>query len=297
MCDKKCFFTLYVTRDMFDTHCHLNFKAFDGNVDRIIADAQFAGVSFITIPGTDAATSKKAAEIALQYENVYAAVGIHPHHVYQIQNSEFRIMNSCTKTGMKEYIKEIEQLLQLPKVVAVGEVGVDRHEYRKTKYETYRVNSEFIATQKILFKEHVLLALRYDKSLILHNREAKHDLLEVLNEVWDTKLQGKTVLHCCEPDEELLAFAQKHTVFIGVDGDVTYRKDKQAFVKKIPLDLLVLETDAPFLLPEPLRSAKQFPNEPKHIPLIAECVARVTGTDTEKLMNMTEENGRKLFGV
>ena len=112
-----------------------------------------------------------------------------------------------------------------------------------------------------------------------------------------THLEDKTVFHCCEPDERLFKFAQKYRIFIGVDGDVTYWEDKQQFVKKIPLELLVLETDSPYLLPEPLRAQKLYPNEPKNIPLIAESIAKLRGESVEKIAEQTTKNAKRLFNI
>ncbi len=273
---------------MFDTHCHLNFQCFAGKEKEVIDRAKTAGVNYFLVPGTDKQSSRKAVEIAQKYDGVYAAVGIHPHHVYESQKSNVKSQN-C--------ISNLKMLLQQEKVVAVGEVGLDRHVYKNTKYDGYAVEETFIESQKVYLQEQINLALEYDKSLILHNREAKDDFLAVLKDKWDKKLVGRTVFHCCEPDEELLQFAIDHKIYIGVDGDVTYDPKKQAFVKKIPLDLLVLETDSPYLLPEPLRSQKLFPNEPKNIPLIAEFISKLKHTSINQLIEVTTNNAKRLFNL
>jgi len=271
---------------MFDTHCHLNFKRFKNSVSEVIQRAKEAGVQSIVIPGTDVVTSQKAVEIASQYEGVYVAVGIHPHHALQFQMSSF-----------KSEIEKLKTLLMHSKVVAIGEVGLDKHEYTQTKYKTYKVDDQFIEAQKQLLIEQIKLALKYDKSLILHNREAKDELLPLLEKCWDKKLEGRTVFHCCEPDMELLEFAQNHGIFIGVDGDVTYLPEKAEFVKKVPLEMLVLETDSPYLLPEPLRMQKLYPNEPKNITVIAEYIAYLKGLKKDQLQQVTYENSKKLFAL
>lgn len=283
---------------MFDTHCHLNFKAFEGKIGQVVDEAKKTGVTHIVVPGTDVETSVKAVEVAGKFENVYAAVGIHPHHVYQSEKSKGKSQNDNSK--IKNELQQIEELLIKPKAVAIGEVGVDRHYYDKTKYPNYQIDQSFMEDQKEFLKNQIDLAIKYDKSLILHNREAKNDMLAVLNEMWDAKLEGKTVFHCCEPDEELLEFAKKHKMFIGVDGDVTYRKDKQSFIKKIPLNMLVLETDSPFLHPEPLRSqprGSRPPNEPKNLKLIADFTATLMNVPINQLIGTTVENSFKLFQI
>ncbi len=281
----------------FDTHCHLNFEAFDKNVDDVIKRANKVGVNHILIPGTDVPTSKKAVQIAEKYEGIYAAVGIHPHHIYQFLIGS-RSSNQNEKKSFSSDLEKIEGILRNPKVVAIGEVGIDRHIYQKTKYPDYKIGEEFVKLQKEVLKKQIDLVVKYDKSLILHNREAKADMFEVLNKTWNIKLEGRSVFHCCEPDNELLEFAKAHKMFIGVDGDITYYKAKQEFIKTVPLDILVLETDSPFLNPEPNRSKEGgTKNEPGNIPLIAEFVAKLRGITIEEVAKQTTENARKLFKI
>lgn len=283
---------------MFDTHCHLNFSAFKKNLDQTITEAHEAGISHIMIPGTDLKSSEKAIEIAQKNDNIYAAVGIHPHHVYEFINED---SSDKILSRLNSSLTLLEQLVSKnftnssSKLRAIGEVGLDRHPYKMTKYKDYKIDEKFIDLQKKLLISQIKLAIKYDKSLILHNREAKKDLFEVLREVWDDKLRGRTVLHCCEQDDELLEWAKTHNVFIGVDGDITYKKDKQEFVKKIPLEKLVLETDSPLLLPEPLRTEKRYPNGPKNIKLIAEFIANILNLTIEQFNNATMTNSLSLF--
>ena len=300
----------FLTFIMFDTHCHLNFSRFKKNVDEVIRRAQDVGVSSILIPGTDIPTSRKAVEIAARHDGLYAAVGIHPHHVYAPlrpdSNRDFGGVNSSlniesrqelTRKIVNADLEALEVLVQMPKVVAVGEVGMDRHPYEETKYENYTVDEAFISLQRDLLISQVKLAIKYNKSLILHNREAKADVLSVLRELWSPDLEGRSVFHCCEPDAELLQFAKSYHMFIGVDGDVTYFSEKQEFIKEVPLEMLVVETDSPFLLPEPLKSQRLYPNEPKNIPLIVAFIAQLRGESVEKVGRVTEENANRLFGL
>lgn len=274
---------------MFDTHCHLNFKAFKKTLPDVIVRAREAGIRYIVIPGTDVKTSKKAVEIAQANDNIYAAVGIHPHHAYKlITNYELRITNE---------LQEIENLLSEGKVVAVGEIGMDRHMYEATVYENYAVNDQFIEIQKELLKKQIDLAKKYNKSIIFHNREAKEDVLSILKEKWDTSFENRAVFHCCEPDFELLDFAKEHKMFLGVDGDITYYPEKQEFIKQVPLEMLVLETDSPFLLPEPLKTEKKYPNEPKNIALFTKLIAVLKEISEEELIQQTTQNAKVLFNV
>ncbi|MCR4276705.1 MAG: TatD family hydrolase [Candidatus Roizmanbacteria bacterium] len=277
----------------FDTHCHFNFEAFDKTVDDVIERAKKVGVDHILIPGTDVPTSKKAVQIAEKHKGIYAAVGIHPHHVFEIYSKvKAQSQNFLAPVGIHSDLNQIEQLLSHPKVVAIGEVGIDRHIYQKTKYPDYKIGEEFVRLQKEVLKKQIDLVVKYDKSLILHNREAKADMFDVLNKTWNKKLEGRSVFHCCEPDHELLEFAKDHKMFIGVDGDITYYKEKQQFIKLVPLEMLVLETDSPYLSP-----FKKFPNEPKNIPLIAEFVAKLKGISVDEVAEITTENAQILFKI
>ena len=279
--------TMYI-----DTHCHLNFKRFNKTREQVIMEAQKKGVEICIIPGTDIVSSQKAVEIAAAYPHIFAAVGVHPHHT--VESLKLKAQ-SQKLSQIKHDMEELEKMITHPKVVAVGEVGLDRHEYEETKYENYHISEEFMETQKKYFIAQIHLAQKYQKALIIHNRETKKELLEIINKEWSDEMEFHTVFHCSEPDEELLAYAQAHNIFIGVDGDVSYGGEKAAFVKKIPLELLVLETDSPFLLPEPLRAQKLYPNVPGNIPLIAACVAELRGVSVEEVGRATTENAKRLF--
>lgn len=272
---------------MFDTHCHLNFSIFAGRVRQVIDGARKAGVDYFVVPGTDLETSKKAVEIAQKYSNVYAAVGIHPHHIYQYQ-----ILN----IKYQKYILNIKNLLKSKRAVAIGEIGLDKHIYQKTKYKNYKVGEQFFSLQKQFFIEQLKLAKKFNKSVILHNREAKDDLLQILREHWHNYFSGRMVFHCCEPDVDLLNFAKAKKIFIGVDGDVTYNKIKQDFVKQIPLNLLVLETDSPFLLPKlsRRRSSHRY-NEPKNLPLITKFISKMLNISMNRFIGATTENAKRIF--
>lgn len=293
-------------QNMFDTHAHLNFSRFKKNVPDVIQRAHDTGVTHIVIPGTDVTSSQKAIEITEQHEGMYAAAGIHPHHVFQyvseVSDVSFprrreSIDRSRITSGMTNDLSELRKLLSHPKVVAVGEIGIDRHQYEQTKYTQYSVNEQFVSIQQKLFNEQIKLSIKYKKSLIIHNREATDDVLEILQRQWSRQLSGRAVFHCSEANEKILSFAKEHQMFIGVDGDITYDTHKQEFIKRVPLDMLVLETDSPFLLPEPLRSRKEFPNEPKNIAVIAECIATITGASLEEIQKKTTENAKCLFNV
>lgn len=272
-----------------DTHCHLNFKRFEKKVDEVIRQALNNNVTHIIIPGTDYVTSIKALDIANENNNIYASVGIHPHHITDIKYEDKNIRES--------EINKIEKLLEYKKVVALGEIGLDRHTYEISKYGKVKITEDNINLQKEILISQINLALEFNKSVILHNREAEKNLINLLSSIWDKRLENKTVFHCCEPKDILLDFAIKNKIFIGVDGDVTYDKEKIDFVNKIPLNLLVLETDSPYLLPEPLRSQKKYPNVPSNIPIIAKQIANIKNIHIDEIAKITSENAYKLFSL
>lgn len=271
-----------------DTHCHLNFKRFKKDREDVILRSKTAGIAGFIVPGTDLPLSEMAVEIAAHHEGVYAAIGIHPHHTFNIQTAT---------NSLAVDIDALRKLVVHPKVVAIGEVGLDKHEYEDTKYPEYHISEAFMNAQIEYFIAQLTLAKTHGKALIIHNRETKKELLDILRSEWDESMRFHTVFHCCEPDRELLSFAQAHDIYIGVDGDVTYGGEKASFAKEIPLEMLVLETDSPFLLPEPLKTQKLYPNIPANIPLIAQYIADSKGVSVEEVAKTTTHNAKKLFSL
>lgn len=284
---------------MFDTHCHLNFKRFKKNLQEVVLRAKEQGVEFIVVPGTDIKTSAKSLEISKDNKGIYSAVGIHPHHVYKylkIGEREKLSLNDLKKLADSD-LETIESMLPDTKVVAVGEIGLDCHVYKETVYEEYSITPEFLSLQKYILKKQINLALNHKKSIVLHNREAKERLLSILKDVFTDDMKNKVVFHCCEADPDLLKFAKDHDIFIGVDGDLTYDKSKQDFIKLVPLEKLVIETDSPYILPEPLLSEKKYPNEPANVKYVAEFVAKIKSQSLKEIVDQTTKNGKKLFGL
>ena len=271
---------------MIDTHTHLQFKAFEGKVGEVIKSANRSGIEKILVVGTNVETSGKAVELAQKHEGVYASAGIHPHHIFALLHSG---------ADVKSHLKEIEKLIIHKKVVAVGETGIDKHVYLNTKYTDYEISEDFLILQKEFFREQIKLAVKYKKSLIIHNRDAVPELLEVLEANWDPFLEGRSVFHCCEPDQRILDFAIEKKVYIGIDGDITYDPDKQDFIKGAPLELLVLETDSPHFTPEPLKSEGIVLNEPKNLSLIADYIAILTKQPIGIVRKLSSKNSAVLF--
>lgn len=261
---------------MFDTHCHLNYETFNDEkeLNKIIVAAREVGLTHAVIPGMDLSTSFKARNIAEDYHQFYFAAGIHP-------------TEKLDDLKLDEVQFKLEELLKDSlKAVAIGECGLDY--YKPQSGHTLQI--EFL-------KMHINLAKRTGLSLILHNRLATDDLLQTLEKSWTDNLSGHVVMHCASPEPEVLNYAFKKHIYLGFDGDITYDSAKQNFIKEVPNDLIVLETDTPFLTPEPVRSEKRFPNEPKNIVYTAQKIADLKGVELEKLIKITTNNAKRLFNI
>lgn len=263
---------------MFDTHCHLNLDEFDNKLENTINKARESGVECFMIPGVDYSTSKKAAQIATDFEEVYAAVGIHP--------------TTRLDSDIDEEIVRIEHLAGETVIVrAIGEIGLDYYHLSKD------LEVPGPDEQIHMFTAQLKLAVKLNLPVIIHNRQSTEDILSCLNEVGVSNFEKRAVFHCCPAEEELLEYAIKNKIFIGVDGDVTYDDNKKEFVKRIPDDLLVIETDSPYLTPEPVRSEKRFPNTPANLVHTLDAIATARGEDKDKLQKMTFENSATLFAL
>ncbi len=274
---------------LVDTHCHLNFQIFKGRVREVIEGAKKAGVEKMIVPGTDLETSKKAVELAEKYQEVYAAVGIHPHHA-RIKNLELRIKN------------KLKALARNKSVVAIGECGLDYYQYQKTKYKDYKINDQFKQKQKEVFKIQIDLARELKLPLIIHNRKASEDILEIIGNWKPARPAGgleignfNGVFHCFEGDEKLLTWGLKHNFYFGITGNVTYNEKIKQSIRKIPLKNLLTETDTPYLVPEPLHSQKIFPNEPKNVKILAKRIAEIKGDSFLRIEEQTTKNAVQLF--
>ena len=285
---------------LIDTHCHLNFKAFQGREEAVIERANQAGVKMFIVPGTDLVTSESAVKQSQQYQQIFATVGLHPHHVYQYHQVK------SAKQQLMQDLQKIKLLLNNSSVVGIGEVGIDKYYYRDTKYSYYVVDDNFVALQKQALVEQLKLALEYDRALVLHNRQGIEELLPLLEQHWDQKLSDRTVFHCCEADERLLDFAIKHRIYLGIDGDLSWSRKKQRFIANVPLNQLVLETDSPYLKPKlnnnwpkeveyPKGLADEEYNEPKSIAIIRDLVACFKQTEPNEIEKHTTQNAIKLF--
>ncbi len=254
---------------LFDTHCHLNDEKLLDRVDEVILDANKAGVTHFLVVGWDKESSFKAVEITEQHENVYAIIGFHPENVFDVSEEDFN---------------ETLELYKHPKVVAIGEIGLD---YHWTKDPIKREIQKEYFIRQIQFANHVGMPVS------IHNREAFEDCLNILKEY--KPLYGG-VMHCYSGSVELLEDVLKLGLYIGLDGPLTFlnAKTPKEVCEKVPLDRLLLETDCPYLAPHPLRGTI---NEPKNIGLILDEVARLKNLSKKHIADITSRNAKKLFHV
>ena len=244
-----------------------------------------AGVEKIVVPGADLESSQKAVSLAQKYDQVYAAIGVHPHHS-NIKNQKSKIKN------------ELKILAKNKKVVAIGECGLDYYHYQQTKYQDYKIDEEFKKNQREVFLVQIELAQELNFPLIIHNRQASEDILKILSHqslVINHRPNG--VFHCFEGDQNILEWAMKHDFYLGITGNVTYNHKLQKAIKSIPLKKLVLETDAPWLTPEPLRSQKKWPNKPENVKITTQWIASLKGDSFLNVASTTSDNATKLFNL
>ncbi len=259
-----------------DTHCHLYFELFRQDLRDVLERAEAGGITRIMIPGIDLETSRQAIKLTETYAGLYAAVGIHP--------------NDITGNWTENTLKELEALAQHPNVLAIGEIGLDY-------YRDYTPKD----LQQEVFKDQLELATSLGLPVIIHNREAISDLWPILLN-WQSKniLAGSPlafrpgVLHSFDGDLEIADQAIQNHFLIGVSGPVTFKnaKDRQEMISALPLQALVLETDAPFLTPHPFRGRR---NEPVRITNIAQKLAELKGLSVEEVANATSRNANDLF--
>lgn len=251
-----------------DTHAHLFYPNFNGETEQIIERAQNAGVKYIIVPGTDLATSKKAIDLAEEFEIVYAAVGVHPH-----DTTEWKI----------SFIETIEEFAKHPKVVAIGEIGLDYY---------YDFSPKEVQIEA--FKAQIELAIKIGLPIIVHNRDSNDDMMQIIREYKNTSLRCQ--FHCFAGSAENAKELTEMGHFVSFTGNITFKKmdSLREVVKNVKLDKILLETDSPFMTPEPYRGKR---NEPNNVLLVAEKIAEIHNTSLEDVARMTNYNAYKLFGI
>ncbi|MGL4253677.1 MAG: TatD family hydrolase [Fusobacteriaceae bacterium] len=248
-----------------DTHCHIDNAQYDGDRGEIIENIKNSLLFAVNI-GYDIPSSEESMKLALENDNIFASVGIHPTDI----GDEWTV----------ETEKKLEEMGKQEKVVAIGEIGLDYHWMTKPK-----------ETQKLWFRKQMELAEKLGKPVVVHTREATHDTVEILKEF--PGVRG--VLHCYPGSYETACEIMENYYF-GVGGVLTFKNSKKSveFVKEMPLERIVLETDSPYLTPEPNRGKRNTPLNVEHV---ARKIAQIKGMTYEEVVEITDRNAIKLYGV
>lgn len=272
---------------MVDVHCHLQFHSFESDLEEVAKRAFDAGVRVIVNTGTSVPSSRKAIELAHQFDNMYAIVGVHPHHADKA-DSEFE------GEMQSDWFEKIRQLAKDEKVIAIGEIGMDYFAYKSNGIVDKKV-------QEDTFRKQIELAIELGLPLQIHNRQAGEDVISILKE-YRTKFQDPPgMFHCFAGSFEVLHDALDLGFYIGFDGNVTYKGIAPGetvalpdLAKKVPLEHILTETDSPFLSPVPLRGTR---NEPKNVIIIGEYLAKLKGIKFEEFQKAVYGNFERLFKI
>ncbi|HLR54739.1 MAG TPA: TatD family hydrolase [Pseudogracilibacillus sp.] len=253
---------------LFDTHMHLNARQFEEDQEEVIQRATEAGVTTMVVVGFDDETIPLAIELAEKYDHIYAAVGWHPVDAID-----------CTS----EHLDWLESLTKHPKVVALGEMGLDYHWDKSPK-----------EVQQEVFRKQIRLAKKLQMPIIIHNREATADVIRILQEEDVAEIGG--IMHCYSGTLEEVQSCLDMNFYISLAGPVTFKNAKEVkeVAKIIPLERLLIETDAPYLAPHPYRGKR---NEPSYVKLVAEEIARLREMDFTTICEITTRNAFDIFGI
>lgn len=255
----------------FDTHAHYNDERFNEDAENLLSTMRDNQVEGIVIPGFNIMSSVRAIELANKYEDVYCAIGIHPS---DIEDSEEKI---------DKQIEEIRDLLKKEKVVAIGEIGLD-----------YYWTKDNIDLQKYAFKRQIELANKMNLPIIIHTRDSIQDMINILSK--EIRPKEASILHCCPFNRELVKEGLKMNFYISFAGPTTYKSSKNAdeIINMVPDDRILIETDSPYLSPEPFRGQR---NDSRKVKYIAEKIANVKNHDIEKIADLTFKNAKNVFKI
>ena len=252
---------------IFETHAHFDDEAYDKDRDTLLKSLNFHGVEALVNVGASMASSRQSIELAKEYPFIYAAVGVHPEQVEELN---------------EDTMKKLEEMAKEEKVVAIGEIGLDYY-YDDVPREI----------QKKWFKEQLNLAVKLKKPVIIHSRDAAQDTMEMMK-----KYQGKLtgIIHCFSYSKECADFFVKSGYYLGIGGVVTFSNAKKLkeVVKEVPLDRIVLETDCPYLTPTPYRGKR---NSSHYLPYVAEELAKIKEIPVEEVIRITNENAKRVYEI
>ena len=252
---------------IFDTHAHYDDEAFDADREELLASMPENGVGLIVDPGCDLESSRRAVEIAEKYPHVYAAVGWHPENCAPYTRGSLDTLRAWAKS---------------PKVVAIGEIGLDYYWEQNPPREW----------QQEVFRAQLALAQELSLPVIVHDRDAHADSLAIVKEFPDVR----GVFHCYSGSVEIAQELIERGWYLGFDGPLTYKNAKKAVevARIVPLERVLLETDSPYMAPVPVRGTR---NDSRNVIHIAERFAALRGMETDEVIALTNENGKRLFGI
>jgi TatD DNase family protein len=255
---------------LIDSHCHLDrldLSAREGGLEAVITDAQARGISHLLTVAIDLESSRSLTEITAKYDHIYSSVGVHP-----LQDEELPLPS----------VEQLTELAMLPKVIAVGETGLDNY------YSADRFDWQYES-----FTRHLLASKQVEKPLIVHTRDARDETIKLLKH---HQSNSAGVLHCFTETWEMAKAAMDFGYYISFSGIVTFKNavELREVVKKIPLDRILVETDSPWLAPVPYRGKQ---NEPKNVYEVAQCIAQIKGISLEELADITTNNFFNLFKI
>jgi len=256
---------------LFDSHSHLNDEKFNDDRENVIEDMRHSGITNFITAGYSVESSKKAVQIAKKYDFGYAIIGISPNDIPQSDNELWK------------QIEDIKALIQNEnKILAIGEIGLD-----------YYWNTDNKELQKKAFIEQIKLANEFDLPIVIHTREAVMDTIEILKE---NEVKNKGVFHCCPQNRELIKEALKLGFYISFAGPITFKNAKNAdeIINLVPNDRILIETDSPYLSPEPFRGKR---NTPINVKFVAQKIAYVKGKSLEEIEKITEQNAKVIFKI
>ena len=253
---------------LIDTHSHIDMDNYKDRFDEVIAEAKDFGVEKIVIPGVAPSGFKRIVELCEKYENLYGAVGVHP--------EDLASFDADAESLIREYLKH-------PKIVAVGEIGLD-----------YYWDKSQIERQKEILEKQILIAKEIGKPVLVHDREAHFDTLEILKKTKASDVG--VVMHCFSGSPEFAMECVREGFYIALGGVVTFKNAKKVkeVAKIVPLERLLLETDAPYMTPVPYRGKE---NQPAYVKFVAEEIANLRGVSFDEVARMTSFNAQRLLKI
>ena len=254
---------------LVDTHCHLDFPQFDDDRQAVLARAGQAGVRRLINPGTDLISSQRAVQLAERHKQVFAGVGIHPHDAATLD---------------KGTMEALSLLAIHPKVVAWGEIGLDFYRDLSPREQ-----------QRKAFEQQLAKAAELRLPVIIHQRDAGQDVMEMLR-CWAAGGHSGCVLHAFSGDQEMAEEAVNLCFYIGIGGPVTFKNARilPQIVPSLPVDRLLVETDAPYLAPHPYRGKR---NEPAFVAMVVQRLAELYQLEVSEISNRTTANACRFFGL